>query len=85
MLELLFVVAFFLVLLGTGVSLFGILAALVLASIVMMFGGLFVQFLHMLPWLLLAVAIVWVVRAFKKPQPTRYQTRRYTVKRRWRY
>ncbi|WNN48239.1 envelope stress response protein PspG [Siccibacter colletis] len=80
MLELLFVVAFFLVLLGTGVSLFGILAALILASVVMMLGGLFALFIQMLPWLLLAVIVVWIVRAIKRPDSTRYYK-----KRRWRY
>jgi phage shock protein G len=40
MLELLFVIGFFVVLLATGVSLLGILAALLVATAVMFLGGL---------------------------------------------
>jgi phage shock protein G len=80
MLELLFVIGFFIVLLATGVSLLGILAALAVAAVVMFLGGLFVLTLKLLPWLLLAVAIVWVIRAIKAPKVPHYQRRRT-----WRY
>lgn len=80
MLELLFVIGFFIVLLATGVSLLGILAALVVATVVMFLGGLFALTLKLLPWLLLAVAIVWVVRAVKTPKVPQYQRRKN-----WRY
>lgn len=80
MLELLFVIGFFIVLLATGVSLPGILAALVVATVVMFLGGLFALMLKLLPWLLLAVAIVWVVRAVKAPKVPQYQRRKT-----WRY
>ena len=80
MLELLFVIGFFIVLLATGVSLPGILAALVVATVVMFLGGLFALTLKLLPWLLLAVAIVWVVRAVKTPKIPKYQRRKT-----WRY
>jgi phage shock protein G len=57
MLELLFVIGFFVMLLVTGVSLLGIIAALVVATAVMFIGGLFALMLKLLPWLLLAVAV----------------------------
>ena len=65
--EILFVSGFFLMLLLTGVSLPGILAALVVATLVMMVGGLFAIVIKMLPWLILAVVAVWIYRAFSKP------------------
>ena len=80
MLELLFIVGFFIVLMVTGVSLLGIIAALVAATAVMFLGGLFAMMLKLLPWLLLAVAIVWVIRAVKEPKIPRYQRNN-----RWRY
>lgn len=80
MLELLFILGFFIVLLATGVSLAGILAALVVATVLMFLGGLFALTLKLLPWLLLAVAIVWVIRAVKKPKVPSFQRRKT-----WRY
>jgi len=73
MLELLFVIGFFVMLLVTGVSLLGIIAALVVATVVMFIGGLFALMLKLLPWLLLAVAVVWGIRAIKSPKIPRYQ------------
>ncbi|WP_061706865.1 envelope stress response protein PspG [Pseudenterobacter timonensis] len=73
MLELLFIIGFFMMLLVTGVSLFGILAALVVATVVMFIGGLFALTLKLLPWLLLAVAVVWAIRAIKSPKIPQYQ------------
>jgi phage shock protein G len=67
MLELLFVIGFFVMLLVTGVSLLGILAAIVVATVVMFIGGLFALTIKLLPWLLLAIA-VWVIRAIKSPK-----------------
>jgi phage shock protein G len=54
--ELLFVIGFF-VLLATGVSLLGILAAIVVATVVMFIGGLFALTIKLLPWLLLALLL----------------------------
>lgn len=68
MLELLFVIGFFIVLMATGVSLLGVLAALVVATVVMFLGGLFALMFKLLPWLLLAVAVVWVIKAIKAPK-----------------
>ena len=62
--EILFVLGFFLMLLLTGVSLLGVLAALVVATIVMFVGGLFAIVIKVLPWLGLAVIAVWLHRAF---------------------
>ena len=73
MLELLFVIGFFVMLLATGISLLGILAAIVVATVVMFIGGLFALTIKLLPWLLLAVAAVWVIRAIKSPKVPSYQ------------
>lgn len=80
MLELLFVIGFFVMLLVTGVSLLGIIAAIVVATALMFIGGLFAMMIKLLPWLLLAVAIVWVIRAVKTPKITQYRHNN-----RWRY
>lgn len=74
MLEILFVIGFFLMLLLTGISILGILAALVVATLVMFVGGLFAIVIKLLPWLLLAVAAVWLYRAYIK-QPGGNRTR----------
>ncbi|EEO0095239.1 envelope stress response protein PspG [Salmonella enterica subsp. enterica serovar Senftenberg] len=71
MLELLFVLGFFLMLMVTGVSLLGILAALVVATAVIFLGGMFALMIKLLPWLLLAV--VWVIKAVKTPKIPQYQ------------
>ncbi|WP_411552054.1 envelope stress response protein PspG [Klebsiella quasipneumoniae] len=68
MLELLFVIGFFVMLLVTGVSLLGIIAAIVVATALMFVGGLFALMIKLLPWLLLAVVVVWVIRALKTPE-----------------
>ncbi|WP_297196325.1 envelope stress response protein PspG [uncultured Pluralibacter sp.] len=80
MFELLFIIGFFVVLLVTGISLVGIIAALIVATAVMFIGGLFALMFKLLPWLLLAVAAVWIIRAVNKPK-------KVTVLRRgdWRY
>ncbi|KEA49970.1 MULTISPECIES: envelope stress response protein PspG [Mangrovibacter] len=70
MLELLFVLGFFIMLLVTGVSLVGVFVALLVAVGVMFFGGLLVLMLKMLPWLLLAIVAVWVIRAINNGNNT---------------
>ncbi|EKY5003925.1 envelope stress response protein PspG [Citrobacter amalonaticus] len=80
MLELLFVLGFFIMLMVTGVSLLGILAALFVAAFVMFLGGMFALMIKLLPWLLLAVAVVWVIKAIKSPKIPQYQRNN-----RWRY
>ncbi len=65
--EILFVLGFFLMLLLTGVSLLGVIAALVVATVLMFLGGLLTLVIKLLPWLLLAVIAVWLYRAFTTP------------------
>ncbi|MGL9736389.1 MAG: envelope stress response protein PspG [Symbiopectobacterium sp.] len=60
MLEFLFVVGFFVMLMATGILLIGVLGALVIAAVVMLVGRLIVTAIKVLPWLLLAVAIAWL-------------------------
>ena len=80
MLELLFVIGFFAMLLVTGVSLLGIIAALVVATAVMFLGGVFALMIKLLPWLLLAIAVAWAIRTIKTPKIPHYQRNN-----RWRY
>ena len=80
MLELLFVIGFFVMLLVTGVSLLGIIAAIVVATALMFVGGLFALMLKLLPWLLLAVVVVWIIRALKSPNGNAFRDNN-----RWRY
>ena len=80
MLELLFVIGFFIMLLVTGVSLLGIIAAIVVATALMFVGGLFALMIKLLPWLLLAVVVVWVIRALKTPDGNAFRDNN-----RWRY
>lgn len=77
MLELLFVIGFFVMLMVTGVSLLGIIAALVVATAIMFLGGMLALMIKLLPWLLLAVAVVWVIKAIKVPKYQRYDRWRY--------
>ncbi|ANI30342.1 phage-shock protein [Yersinia entomophaga] len=72
MLEIFFVIGFFIMLMVTGISLLGILGALLVAAAFMMVGGLFVMMIKLLPWLILAVAIVWIWRAMQNPTIRRY-------------
>ncbi|MCU8651597.1 envelope stress response protein PspG, partial [Escherichia coli] len=46
----------------------------------MFLGGMLALMIKLLPWLLLAVAIVWVIRAIKSPKLPQYQRNN-----RWRY
>lgn len=66
--EILFVLGFFVMLMLTGVSLVGVIAALIMATALMVVGGLFAMVIKLLPWLLLAVAIAWIYRAVQKPK-----------------
>lgn len=72
MLEILLVIGFFLVLLLTGISIFGVIAALVVGVFIMLFTGLLALALKLLPWLLLALVVSWIWRAVKPPQLPRY-------------
>ncbi|MFL4556882.1 envelope stress response protein PspG [Yersinia kristensenii] len=72
MFEILFVIGFFIMLMATGISLLGIFAALLAAAAFMMLGGLFVMMIKLLPWLILAVVVVWIWRSMQKPIVRRY-------------
>lgn len=65
--EIVFVLGFFLMLLLTGVSLLGVIAALAVATALMFLTGLFAFVIKLLPWLLLAVVAVWVWRSVTTP------------------
>lgn len=73
MLELFFVVGFFIMLMITGISLLGVLGALAVAAVVMLFGGLIITAIKVLPWLLLAVVIVWLWRYWQKKPVRNYR------------
>lgn len=65
--EILFVIAFFLMLLATGVTFLGVVLALMVAVVVMVVGGLFAFVIKLLPWLLLTWLAVWLYRRFWSP------------------
>ncbi|MEA1063218.1 envelope stress response protein PspG [Apirhabdus apintestini] len=66
MLELLFVLSFFCILMVMGVSVLGILAAMAVGFILALAGGMLVMLIKMLPWLLLAIVAVWMIRSWKQ-------------------
>ncbi|HCV65696.1 envelope stress response protein PspG [Serratia sp. BW106] len=72
MLELFFLVGFVVMLMVTGISLLGVFAALLVAAAFMLIGGLFAMMIKLLPWLILAVVVVWIYRSMQKPQIRRY-------------
>ncbi|MBU9857874.1 envelope stress response protein PspG [Rahnella bonaserana] len=76
MLEILFVLGFFFMLMLTGISLLGMVAALIVAFAFMMLGGFLAIVIKMLPWLVLAVVAVWIYRTFIKPDQPKYRRRR---------
>ena len=72
MLELFFLVGFVVMLMVTGISLLVVFAALLVAAAFMLIGGLFAMVIKLLPWLILAVVVVWIYRSMQKPQIRRY-------------
>ncbi|KEY60016.1 envelope stress response protein PspG [Serratia sp. DD3] len=72
MLELFFLIGFVVMLVVTGVSLLGVILALFVAMAFMLLGGMVAMVIKLLPWLILAVIVVWIYRAIKKPQPRGY-------------
>lgn len=71
MLEFFFVIGFMVMLLFTGISLLGVIAALCVAVVLMLLVGLFSMVIKLLPWLILAVVGVWIYRWIQKPQMRR--------------
>ncbi|MGL6118129.1 envelope stress response protein PspG [Plesiomonas sp.] len=62
MLELFFVLGFFAVLLMTGLSLLGAIVALIAGFVVMLLAGMLAVAFKVLPWLIVAVIVVWFIR-----------------------
>lgn len=79
--ELLFVLWFFVMLLVTGVSVIGVLAALLVATVLMAFSGFLLLVVKVLPWLLLAVAVAWIYQKYIA-RPALSQSQRQAAKRR---
>ena len=74
MLELLFVIGFFVMLMVTGVSLLGIITRWLWRNNGhYVLGGMLALMIKLLPWLLLAIAVVWVIKAIKAPKVPKYQ------------
>lgn len=73
--EILFVLGFFLMLMLTGISLLGVIAALIVATLVMFVGGLFAIVIKLLPWLVLAVIAVWLYRALFRSDASHSRSR----------
>lgn len=72
MLELFFLIGFVVMLVVTGISLLGVILALFVAMAFMLLGGMVAMVIKLFPWLILAVIVVWIYRAIKKPQPRGY-------------
>ncbi|MGL4985263.1 MAG: envelope stress response protein PspG, partial [Plesiomonas sp.] len=53
---------FFAVLLMTGLSLLGAIAALIAGFVVMLLAGMLAVAFKVLPWLIVAVIVVWFIR-----------------------
>ncbi|MEI7062189.1 envelope stress response protein PspG [Dickeya chrysanthemi] len=85
MLEIFFVIGFFIMLLVTSVSLLGVMAALVVAAIVMLVAGLFTLMIKVLPWLLLAIVVVWLWRRYQGQPSRTVGYDRYRAKYDWRH
>lgn len=68
MLELLSVIEFSTMLMITSVSLLDILVVLAVVIAVIFLGGLFALMVKLSPWLLLVVAVVWVIKTIEAPK-----------------
>ncbi len=70
MIEFLFVLAFAAVLFITGISIVGMLAAMVVGFAIMALAGMIGIVFKLLPWLLVVGVVIWLVRD-KAPQNSR--------------
>ncbi|SQK77027.1 envelope stress response protein PspG [Tatumella ptyseos] len=77
LMEVLFVIGFFVVLLLTGVSVIGVLVALFAGAVLLMFSGFLLLAMKLLPWLLLAVAVAWIYQTVIAPKSSPPATRRF--------
>ncbi|CAH0532415.1 Phage shock protein G [Vibrio stylophorae] len=64
MFEVLFFVGFVSVLLFTGVSFAGVILALSMGLTLLLIAGMFLLLLKLLPWILLALLLVWLARRY---------------------
>lgn len=62
MIELLFLIGFAVVLFMTGVSIMGMVLAMLAGFAVMMLAGMIGTLLKLLPWLLVIAVVVWLVK-----------------------
>jgi phage shock protein G len=62
MIELLFLIGFAVVLFMTGVSIMGMVLAMLAGFAVMMLAGMIGTLLKLLPWLLVIALVVWLVK-----------------------
>lgn len=62
MIEILFLVAFTLVLFVTGINVLGFIAAMVVGFVVMALAGMIGLVLKMLPWIILIAAVIWLIK-----------------------
>ncbi|AOV98236.1 phage shock protein G [Edwardsiella hoshinae] len=72
MFEVMLFLGFVVLMLLAGISLLGVFIVLaVFAILFWLFGGLFVLAIKLLPWLALLLVVVWLYRAWQKPQQSR--------------
>lgn len=83
MIEFLFLVAFALVLLFTGVSLVGMAAAVFVGFVVMAVVGMLGVVLKLLPWLVLIAVGVWLYRRHQPARCRQADERRTQYRRRY--
>lgn len=55
-------------------AIMGIIAAAIVVATALFVGGLFALMIKLLPWLLLAVAVVWIIRALNPRTETLFAT-----------
>lgn len=77
MMELLFLLAFAVVLLMTGVSILGMVFAILAGFLVMALVGMLEVMFNLLPWLILIAVVVWLYRRRKAEQHRKRYHRRY--------
>ena len=77
MMELLFLLAFAGVLVLTGVSMLGMVFAILAGFLVMAVAGMLGVMFKLLPWLILIAVVVWLYRRNKAEQYDKHNHRRH--------
>lgn len=62
MIDLLFLLAFTLVLFVTGISVLGIISAMIVGFVVMALAGMIGLVFKLLPWIILIAVVIWLFR-----------------------